>query len=1311
MMRNLRLSKKILYCLIVFSIVFSFLSKRVIAQTTQTFTTNGTFTIPAGVTSVTIKVWGGGGGGGYSDTGNGNASAAGGGGGGGGYRTGSFSVIGGQTISIAVGVGGAGAVADAQAGLVGGTSTATYSGVSIVANGGRGGGAGIDKNNGGVGGVGGTGSGGTSGYSGAAGVTGGKSTGGAGGGGAGDANNASGITGGANSGGNGGAGGNSANSGTSGSTMGGGGGGTGDNAATPDVGGSGARGQIVISYTCSTYSLTGTSATNACTLSGTSIVTLTSSAAGLPVGTYSVTYSRSNPAVSGIIANMTVSTAGAGTFTATGLTTAGTSTITITNLQSSYCSNIISTNSTVAIVVKAVSSQPSAINGTTSLCSGNTGIAYSVTNVANITYTWSYSGTNATIASGQGTNSITVNYATNATSGTWTVTPSNACGNGTAQTLVVTVNAIPATPTISGSPTTFCSGGSVTLTSSAGTSYLWSNGATTQAINVTTSGSYSVKITNGGCQSASSASTTVTVNTLPSAVTVTGAGTFCGNTTITASNGSDGTIYFQGTTSGGTSTATASSSQIVSSSGTYYFRAQSASGCWGTEGSAVVIINTVPNAPTATAILQPNCSVSTGKITVTAPTGSGMTYSINGSDYTNSTGIFTSVASGSYNVTAKSSGGCISSGTSVTINAQPSTPSAPNVGSIIQPTCSSATGSVILTGLPATGNWTLTRTPGGTSTTGTGSSTTITGLSAGTYTYTVSNSNNNGSCPGAGNGLYAEYFTNMTLTGTPALTRTDATVDFNWITGNPGSPITDNYYSVRWTGKVQPCFTENYTFTTRSDDGVRLWVDGTLIINDWNVYAAKDNTGTINLTSGQKYDIVLEYYENEGEAVAQLSWQSSSLTKQIIPQAQLYSVSTGCTSSASADVVINTQPTNPAGVTASGAGTFCASTTISASNGSDGTIYFQGTSSGGTSTATASSSQVVSSSGTYYFRAKSATGCWGAEGSVSVIINTPPTASIGNNNGLALSCTIPNTTLTASGGGTYLWSTGATTAAITVGTAGTFTVTVTGSNGCTATTSVTTTLNNTPPTAASITSATSVLNCTTTSIALTAAATDNSGSNNLTYTWTGGGSGTTTNVTTPGTYTVTITDPDNGCTVTTSKVITQNIAAPTVNITGTTSICINGTTQLSPSSGGIWVSNNPTIASVNNSGLVTGIAAGTASFTFTSSNNGCSATTTSITVRPLTGIPTFTLGSTSICQNADDETYTATAANSASIEYSVMPITAGTINTNTGVMNWDSSFSGTATITATAIGSCGTTNADRIVTVNPLPATGPIVPD
>ena len=112
--------------------------------------------------------------------------------------------------------------------------------------------------------------------------------------------------------------------------------------------------------------------------------------------------------------------------------------------------------------------------------------------------------------------------------------------------------------------------------------------------------------------------------------------------------------------------------------------------------------------------------------------------------------------------------------------------------------------------------------------------------------------------------------------------------------------------------------------------------------------------------------------------------------------------------------------------------------------------------------------------------------------------------------------------------------------------------------------------------------------------------------------------------------------------------------------------------------------------------------------TITATSTGLCTTTTAdrlVTVNPTTGATSFTAGATTVCQNAIDETYTATAANSTSITYSVLPAAAGIINPGTGVMNWDAAFSGMATITATATGLCGTTSADRDVTVNP--STGP----
>jgi PKD repeat protein len=123
------------------------------------------------------------------------------------------------------------------------------------------------------------------------------------------------------------------------------------------------------------------------------------------------------------------------------------------------------------------------------------------------------------------------------------------------------------------------------------------------------------------------------------------------------------------------------------------------------------------------------------------------------------------------------------------------------------------------------------------------------------------------------------------------------------------------------------------------------------------------------------------------------------------------------------------------------------------------------------------------------------------------------------------------------------------------------------------------------------------------------------------------------------------------------------------------------------------------------SGVINWEAAFSGTATITATATGLCGTTSAnrvVTVNPTTGATSFTAGAVTVCQDAVDETYTATAANSTSITYSVLPAVAGVINPSTGVMNWDAAFSGAATITATATGLCGTTSANRVVTVNPF---------
>jgi hypothetical protein len=144
------------------------------------------------------------------------------------------------------------------------------------------------------------------------------------------------------------------------------------------------------------------------------------------------------------------------------------------------------------------------------------------------------------------------------------------------------------------------------------------------------------------------------------------------------------------------------------------------------------------------------------------------------------------------------------------------------------------------------------------------------------------------SAVGNGDGLKGEYYDNMDLTGYK-LTRVDPTLNLNWVLGSPDPSIGVDTFSIRWTGQIQPLYSENYTFYLTSDNGRRLWVNGQLVIDKWIDDWDVTYSGTIALSANQKYDIMVEYFENSGGAYINFEWSSPSQARQIVPQSQLYS--------------------------------------------------------------------------------------------------------------------------------------------------------------------------------------------------------------------------------------------------------------------------------------------------------------------------------------------------------------------------------------------------------------------------------------
>ena len=128
----------------------------------------------------------------------------------------------------------------------------------------------------------------------------------------------------------------------------------------------------------------------------------------------------------------------------------------------------------------------------------------------------------------------------------------------------------------------------------------------------------------------------------------------------------------------------------------------------------------------------------------------------------------------------------------------------------------------------------------------------------------------------AGTGLKGEYFDNMDFTNLK-LTRTDAQVNFDWGTGLPNAALGADTFSVRWGGLLLVPETGTYMFSTLNSDGVRLYLNGVAVIDDYVDQTTNWKDGAmINLTAGQMVDLQLEYYENTGSAAAKLKWTGPS---------------------------------------------------------------------------------------------------------------------------------------------------------------------------------------------------------------------------------------------------------------------------------------------------------------------------------------------------------------------------------------------------------------------------------------------------
>ena len=141
-----------------------------------------------------------------------------------------------------------------------------------------------------------------------------------------------------------------------------------------------------------------------------------------------------------------------------------------------------------------------------------------------------------------------------------------------------------------------------------------------------------------------------------------------------------------------------------------------------------------------------------------------------------------------------------------------------------------------------------------------------------------------------GSGLFGQYFDDIKMTK-PVFSRIDRDLYFNFGTDRSPDPrIAPSTFAVRWTGQLQPKVSGRHVFICQVDDGVRIRLDGRLILEDWRIYEPRWIRAEVDLDAGRRSAIEVEYYQNKERAVIQLWWQAKGVPQEIIPTSQLFPV-------------------------------------------------------------------------------------------------------------------------------------------------------------------------------------------------------------------------------------------------------------------------------------------------------------------------------------------------------------------------------------------------------------------------------------
>jgi uncharacterized repeat protein (TIGR01451 family) len=767
-----------------------------------------------------------------------------------------------------------------------------------------------------------------------------------------------------------------------------------------------------------TYTVTVTNS-NGCTATATQAVTVNP----LPTASISGTSIICNGS------STTLTATGGGTYLwSTGATTAAITVSPTANIT--YTVTVTNSSNCTATASQAVTVNPlptASITGTAIICNGS---STTLTAVGSGTYAWS---------TGETTAAITVSPTANAT---YTVTVTNGSGCTATATRAVTVNPLP-TASITGT-SVICNGVSTILTAAGGGTYLWSTGATTAAITVspTANATYTVTVTNAS-NCTSTAIQTVTVNPIPTP-SISGISTICRgeSTTLTAAGGS---TYLWST---GATTADITVSPIANA--TYSVTVTNSNNCTAVATQAVTV-----NQPT-TVNAYPNRLLCAGDVLPAINfTGSGTSYT-----WTNNNTAIGLAASGTGNISAFTvtntgttnivstitvtpvANGCNGTPMVFTITVKP-LPTVPVT--VNQVKCAGDLSDIItLSTSGVTYNWTNNNTSIGLGGSGSGTIASFTTVNAGATpvvsTITITPISNGCTGPSTQVTITVNPKPTASITGTATICNGNSTTltaagvgTYAWNTGETTAAIT-----------VSPTANATYTVTVTNGSGCTATASRGVAVNP---LPTANITGTSVICNGGSTTLTAT-----GGGTYLWSNGSTASFINVSPTADAtYSVtvtnSNGCTATASRAVTVNPLPT--ASIT--GTSVICngGSTTLTASGG--GTYLWS------TGATTAAITVSPTANITYTVTVTNASNCT-ATASQAVTVNPLPTASI---TGTAIICNGSSTTLTAVGSGTYAWSTGETTAAITVNPTAdaTYTVTVTNGSNCTATASQLVTVN------------------------------------------------------------------------------------------------------------------------------------------------------------------------------------------------------------------------------------------------------------